>query len=194
MRESVFPSIGFFRSKDWLVWQHYSEGPVVPPAPKLPVVRSIDSSHSFATWDRVLIQMWTGVPTIEMAQKLLTLVQNFIGENPKVPLCSLSIVGSRSPPPSDKVRAILSSCYRALGTQTNQQIFVAEGSGFRAALVRGVGLTVSTLAPSLLPMKFAVSVDEAARLIAPQLSPASGGADGLKAAVDVVRGQLEKLQ
>jgi hypothetical protein len=71
------------------------------------------------------------------------------------------------------------------------QIFVAEGSGFRSALVRGVGLTVSTFAPSLLPFKFASSVDEAAVIIASQLSPKAGGAEGLKTAVAGLRVQLD---
>ena len=116
----------------------------------------------------------------------------FLTEHPGVPCNSLSIVESRSPPPSDGVRKALSACYRDFAPRMKHQIFVAEGSGFRSALVRGVGLTVSTFAPSLLPFKFAASVDEAAMTIAPSLSIKPGGADGLKAAIESLRIQLDQ--
>jgi hypothetical protein len=157
------------------------------------VVRSIDPNHCFATWDRVLIQMWRGEATLRAAEALLKVAQSFIAERTGEPLNCLSIVGSQSPPPNGKVRAILADCYRALEPKVIQQIWVAEGSHSRAALVRGVGLTVSTSAPSPLPLRFALSMDEAAQLLAPHLSTPTNGAERLKAAVDWVRSRLEAL-
>lgn len=157
-----------------------------------PRIRSIDRNHCVATWDRVLIQVWRGEATLEAAQELLQLGRAFLLENRDQGCCSLSIVESRSPPPTEKVRPILSACYRELAPGMRHQIFVAEGSGFRSALVRGVGLTVSTFAPSLLPFKFAASVDEAAATIAPQLTPKAGGAEGLKAVVASLRVHLDE--
>jgi hypothetical protein len=90
------------------------------------------------------------------------------------------------------VRKELSAFFKELAPQMRHQLFVGEGSGFRAALVRGVGLAVSTIAPSLLPFKFAGSLDEAAVIIAPQLSPKAGGAEGLKAAVAFLRHKLDE--
>jgi hypothetical protein len=152
-----------------------------------PVVHSIDEAHCFATWDRVLIQMWEGEARLEAAEELLQVAQRFVANGRDEPLNCLSIVGSQSPAPNDKVRAQLATCYRYLAPCVVQQIWVAEGSGFRAALVRGVGLTVSTLAPSFLPLKFAGSLDEAAPMIAPHLSAGSGGPEMLKSAVETVR-------
>jgi hypothetical protein len=157
-----------------------------------PNIRSIDKNHCVATWDRVLIQVWRGEATLEAAQELLKLGRAFLAEHPGSPCNSLSIVESRSPPPADKVRAVLSACYRELAPGMQHQFFVAEGSGFRSALVRGVGLTVSTFAPSLLPFKFSSSVDEASLIIAATLSPKSGGAEGLKAAVASLRVKLDQ--
>jgi hypothetical protein len=157
-----------------------------------PDVRSIDHDHCIAAWDRVLIQVWRGEATLEAAQSLLKIGKVFLTQHPGYPCNSLSIVESRSPPPNDKVRQLLSACYRELAPGMRHQIFVAEGSGFRAALVRGVGLTVSTFAPSLLPFKFAASVDEAAITIAPGLSVKAGGADGLRSAVAGLRVKLDQ--
>ena len=159
----------------------------------LPRVRGIDQNHCFATWERVLIQIWRGEATAEAAQELLTLSRAFLTEIGGEVGNSLSIVESRSPPPTDKVRPLLTACYRELAPVTRNQIFVAEGSGFRSALIRGVGLTVSTFAPSLLPFKFAASVDEAAITIAPSLSPKSGGAEGLKKVIADLRRKLDDL-
>jgi hypothetical protein len=156
-----------------------------------PNVRGIDKDHCFATWERVLIQIWRGEATVEAAQELLKLSKVFLTENGGQLGNSLSIVESRSPPPTDKVRPILSACYRELAPSTRNQIFVAEGSGFRSALIRGVGLAVSTFAPSLLPFKFAASVDEAALTIASSLPPRSGGAEGLKQAITGLRTKLD---
>lgn len=140
-----------------------------------------------------MIQIWRGEATLDAAQELLKLTKVFLAENAGQIGNSLSIVESRSPPPTDKVRPVLSACYRELAPSTRNQIFVAEGSGFRSALIRGVGLTVSTFAPSLLPFKFAASVDEAALAIAPSLPPRSGGTEALKQTIIRLRTKLDEF-
>jgi hypothetical protein len=82
--------------------------------------------------------------------------------------------------------------YRELAPGMRHQLFVAEGSGFRAAIVRGVGLAVSALAPSLLPFKFASSAEDAANTIAPCLSIYAGGAGGILEALAVLRARLDE--
>jgi len=127
------------------------------------------------------------------AEKLLALGREFIaGNRGPHPLNILTIIESRSPAPTQKVRGVLSACFAEFAKATQNQFFVSEGSGFRAALIRGVGLTVSTLAPSLLPFKFATSLDEVAATIGPQISTAAGGAAGLKRAVAELRQMLDQ--
>jgi hypothetical protein len=156
-------------------------------------VRSINATHVIATWDRVLIQLWRGEVTLGDAEKLLVLGREFIATSRGAhPLNILTIIESRSPAPSQRVRTTLSACFAEFGKTTQQQFFVSEGSGFRAALIRGVGLTVSTLAPSLLPFKFATSLDEVAVAIGPHISAAAGGAEGLKRAVAELRQLLDQ--
>jgi hypothetical protein len=45
------------------------------------------------------------------------------------------MVESTSPPPNDKVRGPMSAVYRDAAPFMKEQIVVAEGSGFRPALV-----------------------------------------------------------
>lgn len=156
-----------------------------------PLLRTVDRNHAVATWDRVLLQVWRGEVTPQAVQQLLEVGQQLIREHPGQRCSSLSVVESASPPPNERVRPLLSACYRELAPGMRLQLFVAEGSGFRAALVRGVGLAVSAFAPSLLPFKFASTIREAAVAIAPHLSQRAGGSDALVEAVANLRAQLD---
>jgi hypothetical protein len=143
-------------------------------------------SYCIATWDRVLLQMWRLEVTDDPVNNLEKLGRAFIRDN-RENLCSLSIVEATSPPPNDKLRSALAAAYREFAPRMNEQILVAEGSGFRMALVRSVGLALNALAPQSLPFKFVSKIEDAAKLIAPHLSPTSGGAAGLLDAIKAVR-------
>jgi hypothetical protein len=157
------------------------------------IIRVSDQAHCFATWDRVLINMWLGEMTLPAAHELLGVARQFIADNAGQALSCLSIVGSHSPPPTDKVRVELSRAYSELAAAAVQQVWVAEGSQSRAALVRAVALSVSTAAASLLRFEFAVSVYEAAEMIAPLLSNGSGRAPVLGSIVDQVRSHMGEV-
>jgi hypothetical protein len=153
-------------------------------------VQKADRSYGVAIWDRVLIQIWRGPATLEAAENWLALGKKFALQSQGLPCSNLSIVESNSPPPSDKVRLALSAAFDGLAPCMRHQIVIAEGSVSRSALVRGVGLTLSSLSASSLALKVAVSLDEAALTLAPHLSAGAGGAEGLKAAVADLRARI----
>jgi len=134
--------------------------------------------------------MWLGEMTPEAAREQLAAARRFIADNQGLPLSCLSIVGSHCPPPREKVRVQLATTCRELEAANVEQIWVAEGSQSRAALVLGVGLAVSTAASPTLRLKFAVTVYEAAEMIAPRLSGASGRVPVLTSIVDQVRSHM----
>jgi hypothetical protein len=154
-----------------------------------PVIKIIEPNYCIATWDRVLLQIWRLEVTADAVENLRRIGRAFVLES-KQPVSSLSIVESTSPAPSDKLRSALSGFYRDLAAQMKEQIVVAEGSGFRSALVRSVGLALSAIAPKSLPFKFVGGVEEAALLIRPHLTPAAGGAAGLQQAIKDVRAKM----
>ncbi len=153
-------------------------------------VHRIDPGYGLAIWDRVLIQLWRGPATLAGAQSWFALGKKFASESGGLLCSNLSIVESNSPPPADKVRQALSAAFDGMATCMRHQIVVAEGSVARSALVRGVGLSLSNLSTSSLALKVAVSLDEAALTLAPDLSPDAGGAEGLKAAVADLRARI----
>lgn len=157
-----------------------------------PEIRAIDQNHAVATWDRVLLQIWRGEATPRSVQELGEIGKVLLAAHAGYACCSLSIIEAKSPPPNEHVRPLLSTVYRELATGMRHQLFVAEGSGFRAAIVRGVGLAVSAIAPALLPFKFASSAEEAAATIAPSLSRHAGGALALLDAAKLLRARLDE--
>jgi len=72
----------------------------------------------------------------------------------------------------------------------HMSVVVAEGGGFRGALVRAVGVTLTTLMPHSSKFKFVNDLNAAARLIAPHLPPGSGGEDALIRATEELRSML----
>lgn len=155
-------------------------------------VRVIDKDHCVALWDRVLIQVWHFATTLSAVAQLDAVARTFISQV-NAPISSIAIVERTSPPPSDEVRALLSKFYRDLAPQMSQQIVVADGGGFRGAIVRAVGVTLSTLAPRTLPFRFVGSVLEATTLVAPHLSPTAGGEVALRRAVEGVREDSRRM-
>lgn len=157
-----------------------------------PDIRSLDQNHVIAIWDRVLLQVWRGEATPRAVQALGDAGRALLAAHPGARCCSLSIIEASSPPPSEQVRPLLSKVFRELAPGMQHQLFVAEGSGFRSAIVRGVGLAVSAIAPSLLPFKFASNVEDAAGTIAPCLTPLAGGVAGALSAVALLRSRLDE--
>src|SRR5271155_790552 len=101
-----------------------------------------------------------------------------------------SIVEPSSPPPNDKARAELARFSREIVPGMAAAIIVGEGGGFRASLVRAVGVTLTTLMPNRVPFKFPSSVDDAAILIAPHLSVGAGGVPGFRRALADARAEF----
>lgn len=155
--------------------------------PERLITRSLDADHGVFTWDRVLIQVWRLGITADAVDALERVTLEYAREQPGGKISSLSIIERTSPPPAEHVRRDLSRFYKNLGPHLHEAIVVAEGGGFRAALVRGVGLALSSLAPNSLPFRFVDTIGSASMAIAPHLSPGAGGASGLLAVVERAR-------
>jgi hypothetical protein len=149
----------------------------------------VERGYCLATWDRVFLLIWRTEITVEAMKRLHKLGAEFVRTS-SYPVCTLSIVEPTSPPPRDQLRGQLAAFYRNIMRDAPQHVVVAEGGGFRGALVRSVGLALSAIAPKSLPFRFASGIEEAARLLRPHLSPASGGAVSLQQALEEMRGNL----
>lgn len=151
--------------------------------------RTLDADHCVATWDRVLIQVWRGPVTIDALHNLERVTRAFVAEN-GAKIAIVSVIERSSPPPGDEVRKDMSRYYRDLVPHVTHAVVVPEGGGFRAAIVRGVGVALSTFSPKALPFKFIDSIRSACVVIAPDLSPGAGGASELEAVIEKVRAKV----
>jgi hypothetical protein len=106
------------------------------------------------------------------------------------PASSLFIVERGSPTPDDESRKNLAAFSRDVVSRMGISVIVAEGGGFRSALVRAVGVTLTTILPHSSKFRFVNDVASAVRLIEPHLELGSGGAQGLLAAAEELRGKI----
>lgn len=143
-----------------------------------------------AVWQQTVIHVWRGEATVENVAKMVATCNELIASS-RAPVTCLGIVERSSPPPVEPVRAALAQWSRDVVPRMVGAVIVAEGSGFRAALVRGVGLALTTLMPHRIPFKFVSSVDEAIDHLAPKLPVASGGASVLRSVVEHLRASTE---
>jgi hypothetical protein len=149
-------------------------------------VRGLTADFRCATWDRVLVLVWHNQVTLENLASLSSIARAFT-QSRSGPLSCLTVVEAKSPPPGDKVRWRYAAFHRELSDRVQLQVVVAEGSVFRSALVRSIGVALSTICPKSLPFKFVSSVDEGALLIQPHLSEPKDGAQGLRLAIKELR-------
>jgi hypothetical protein len=139
----------------------------------------------------VLVQVWHFATTASAVAQLDAIARAYIAQV-KSPISSIALVERTSPPPGDEVRTLLSKFYRDLAPHMSQQIVVSDGGGFRGAIVRAVGLTLSTLSPNTLPFRFVGSIQEATTLVAPHLSASAGGEGTLRRIVEGIREESRK--
>lgn len=152
-------------------------------------LKARDTSRCFATWDRVLFTIWRG-PASPLAVAEMNQIARELVVKDSLPASYFSIVEPSSPPPNDKARAELARFSREIVPSMAVAIIVGEGGGFRASLVRAVGVTLTTLMPHRVPFKFLSNVEDAITLIAPHLSPGAGGREGLRRALADIRAQF----
>jgi hypothetical protein len=137
----------------------------------------------------VLFTIWRGPPSPLAVAEMNQIARELVVKD-SLRASYFSIVEPTSPPPNDKARAELARFSREIVPDMAAAIIVGEGGGFRASLVRAVGVTLTVLMPHRVPFKFLGNVEEAITLIAPHLSPGAGGAEGLRRALADIRAQF----
>lgn len=153
------------------------------------IVLVADSVHVVGTWGRTFIQIWRGAATHDAVAEVNRFAGQFVASNGS-PATSLFIVERTSPPPDDASRKSIAEFSRDVAKDMSLSVVVAEGGGFRAALVRAIGVTLTTLLPHSSKFKFENDLDTAIRLLEPHLMPGTGGAGGLETAIEELRSKI----
>jgi hypothetical protein len=152
-------------------------------------IQAVDVDRCVGTWDRTVIQIWRKAVAPEAVIEMNWTAGRLLAKEGG-PVTCLFVVEPSSPPPNDGARKELARFSRDIVRRMALAVIVAEGGGFRAALVRGVGVALTTLIPHSVPFKFVNTVDEALALLRPHLSVTAGGAEGLRRALTEMRAQM----
>ena len=152
-------------------------------------VRALDDAHVVGTWGRTLIQIWRGAPTAAASAEVNRIATEFVAADPFL-ATSLFVVEPRSPAPEDETRKNFATFSRDIVAHMSLAVIVSEGGGFRGALVRAVGVTLTTVIPHRSHFKFVNDLEVAAQLLKPHLLPGSGGAEALIRTAEELRAKI----
>lgn len=153
------------------------------------LVRAADDVHAVGVWGSTLIQVWRGAPTRIRTAEVNRIASAMVASS-RSPVSSLFLVERGSPAPDEESRKDLAAFSRDLVSRMSISVVVAEGSGFRSALVRAVGVTLTTILPHSSKFRFVNDLDSAARLLEPHLEPRTGGAQALIDAAEEFRAKI----
>ena len=151
-----------------------------------------DNAYSVATWHQTVLTIFRGATTLEHVAGISAVCQSLL-VNGKGPALYMSVIERGSPAPTDLVRKELAHWSRDIVSKMAIAVIVAEGGGFRNAIVRGVGVALTLLAPHAVPFKFCGSVAEGADILARFLPKSAGGATELALAIAEVRARGASL-
>ncbi|MGD0679912.1 MAG: hypothetical protein ABSC94_31400 [Polyangiaceae bacterium] len=131
-------------------------------------IKVVDADHAVGVWGETLIQVWRGKACAQAFTAMNAVARILTAKAPGRATC-LFIVEASSPPPDDAARRVLATFSREIVAKMAVAVVVAEGGGFRASIVRGVGIALTALMPHRVPFKFVNGVADAWQLLSPHL-------------------------
>jgi len=153
-------------------------------------ILSLDRDACVACWGNTLIQVWIKLTDEDVMKRTSDVARNFAaGQNGQITL--LSIIERKSVVPTDGARKVRGQFFEDTSEKIVCMAIVPEGGELRSSIVRSVGVSEG-LPVYRFPMKFVANTDAAIDVLAPYLTAASGGADGLRAAVTNLRAQIRE--
>jgi hypothetical protein len=127
----------------------------------------LQDNHCIATWRGFVIIIWRRETTAQGVADLRQALQRLGPTSTGVGL--LTIIEPNAPPPTSEVRDGLAAVLGEFGKLIKFSAVAFEGSGFRAAMVRGVVTGLTMLARMPYPHKVFAGVNEATQWLIPSL-------------------------
>ncbi len=151
-------------------------------------VQIADSDHAIGIWESTLIQIWRGALSPWTAGRANEIARGLIVASASPPT-SLYIVEPSSPPPIGDVLKPIAEFSRDIVPNMAMSVVVSEGNAFRAAGVRAIGMTLTTVLPHRSLFRFENSVEMAVERLQPHLR-AGNTSQALLGAIERLRGRI----
>jgi hypothetical protein len=140
-----------------------------------------DRDHFVFTFDRFFTMVWRRETRIDAVKRVNRVITEFATSLAPQRFCLLTLVEAGAPLPPAGSRAGLAHLLHANAEFLVASAVAFEGSGFRAAAVRGVATSIAVMSNHQFPHRIFSSVLEATDFLTTELSDELGGrVDGRK--------------
>lgn len=140
-----------------------------------------DRDHFVFTLDRFFTMVWRRETRIDAVKRVNRIINDFAVSLTPQRFCLLTLVEAGAPMPPAGARAGLAHLLHANADFLVASAVAFEGSGFRAAAVRGVATSIAVMSNHQFPHRVFSSVFEATDFLSAELSRELGGrVDGRK--------------
>ncbi len=150
-----------------------------------------DGDYVLSVWHETVLTVFRGACSLQHALIISKTCKAVLAES-RGDVTYLGVIERSSPAPTETVRRELATWSRDVVTKMRVAAIVAEGGGFKNALVRGVGVALTVLVPHQVPFKITSTVEEGVALVAPFLPSNAGGAAELSLAIAEIRARTAK--
>jgi hypothetical protein len=137
-----------------------NSSPSVPSTPGANIIH-VEKDYALATLDNIFIVIWRHETTMAGALALRRECLSFGDSHPQG-IVLLTIIEERAPMPPSEPRAEIATFLRDASPHIKASGVVFEGSGFRAAAVRSVVISLTMLAGQSYPHKVFANLVETA--------------------------------
>lgn len=131
-------------------------------------VAVLEHDHCVAVWGPVVILIWRHETTLDGVRAVDERLHDFARTNPSGGGL-MTIIEANAPLPEAHVRDALAGVLKKHPVAIKSSAVVHEGSGFRAAAVRGVVTGLTLLARQPFPHRIFATVDDGSRWLAASL-------------------------
>jgi hypothetical protein len=129
-----------------------------------------NEAFCLATWHQTVFFVFRSVATVQQMKSVSAACESLLASS-RGPVTCLAVVQRSSPPPVDVVRREMAIGSRNVVPKFAAAVIVAEGGGFRSALVRSVIVFLTTIVPHRVPFTFSGSVAEAVDILGDTYQP-----------------------
>jgi hypothetical protein len=124
------------------------------------VIEKLTSDYCLASWHRFYIDIWRAHTTVAGVTALREGFEAFAAKHP-AGVGLLTVVEAGAPVPPNEPRVALASFLAEAADDIKYSAVIYEGTGFRAATVRGIVIGLTTLARPPYPHKIFATVEQA---------------------------------